>query len=466
MSACHTCASATGLHYFHSEFETGLRVTASTPFSAMVYLESYALLGLRDLIYIVSGSISFWFGLSFMYLNPSKLKHTALNYKLCKVISMRRILSLIFTFCCMTGFVVHIYLAAVDHFMYKTSSEITVEQNDTLRYPSALVCFSFLYFANGSITFSSKNALETPRLPTVKRLYHLVPDANEFITHCSVNHHLTSSLKLLPKNQCLSSFDIKKAVTGSNVCYLIVPKAKMYYSWKRTASRLRHTNEVYGIRLNSSFSDADLITVTYFQSETNDPNRIPTYSRHYSKRFILERGFKGDSFRNYLKLYAEKHKYHYLPPPYYPGCDERPNAYRCLRECVLTRDKELNVVPFSELIFEPSDLRMLHWKDQQENATFQHIMMKIGDECRAQCSLQPCYYRVSFTEGHDFVIPDVNQYMLHFFTSTAPELIITTLPKQLLQEFLLYLSNCIGIWFGISVLSLNPTNLFKRKISR
>lgn len=457
---CQRYVSATDLEYFNSRTQTGLRITASTPLSAMMSVTSYPLLYLRDLVYYVSGCVSFWFGLSVMHLNPSKIKHRVLETKAFGIYRIRLILSSFFIVCCFIGFVIHVSLTALDYFEYKTSSEMSLDQRDTLRYPSLLICFKYYYDPNGSLTYYAHAGSEKNlRLPNVKTLLDLSPDTFDFVTHCALNDESTSSLNINPKNECLSWFSVSKAVAGSRICYQIVPAAGLYYSWSKVTSRLRQSNEIYGLRLNKSFSDADVVSVTYFYTPDSHLTKIPVYERHYSKRFVLKHGVEGAIRENFIGVYAEQHHYFGLPPPYNPGCDERIEASTCLRECFLIRHLPLQRVPYSELIFQASELKVLHYKDMEENATFNRMLMSLAADCRKKCMRLPCNFKVSFTEGQDFLVPHIHQFMVHLFAPTSPELVITTVPWELLQDFLLYLSNCLGIWFGISVLSLNPSRL-------
>ena len=462
-SVCRAHESITGIDYFSSKYETGLQVTAATPLSAMISLASYPSLLFSDLLYYVSGSISFWFGLSVMYFNPSKAKNILSKVKFCTSHKIHLTISLLFITGCIIGFLIHINIAAVDYFEFKTSSALTFESNDTLRYPSALVCFNFHFDEKNGLSFDSNNGEENALHPTVKQIFDLTPAPQNFITSCSLNDDLNASLVLTSKEKCLNFLSIKKAVSGSSVCYQVVPQTGLYYIWARFAVRLRQSNEIYGIYLNESFNNADFITITYYHSGDIEGKNMPIYSRHYSKRFISKPGLDKTSFHNFLGVYAEHHHYLGQPPPYYPACDDRNNSHECLRKCLLESYIPLRRVPNSELIYEASHFKTLQFKDMEKNITLNRLFTNIGAGCRAKCSRLPCDFRVSFTEGQDFSVPNFSQFLVRFFTPTAPELIITIVPWKSLQDFLLYLSNCIGIWFGISVLSLNPSNLFKRR---
>ena len=172
---CKCYMSSTDLEYFsNSRQQTGLHISAATPLSALMSVTSYPLLYFRDLIYHVSGCVSFWLGLSAMHLNPSKIKHRLLDSKVFSIFRIRLILSSFFIVCCFIGFVIHVNLAAFDYFLYKTSSEISLDQNDTLRYPSLLICFKYYYNPNGSLTYYSHiGSDDSLRLANVKTLLSL-----------------------------------------------------------------------------------------------------------------------------------------------------------------------------------------------------------------------------------------------------------------------------------------------------
>ena len=395
-----------------------------------------------------------------MNLNPSKLSRYRL-LPVCSQTSIRRIVSVVFVLFCVVGFFVHILIAASDYFQYKTLNEMSFHNNDMLRYPSILICFRYDYQRDQGISYYVKAANEDMRPPTLRQLFSLTTDSQYFLTHCATNNDRNASLNDVPRTECLNWLIIQKAFAGSNVCYRLVPKPGLYYSWAKTTGRLRQSNEIYAIFLNQTFNDADIITVTYFYSPENNLDYIPTYARHYSKRYIFKHEVENTSHQKLLVVYAEQHHYFRLPPPHDSMCREGSNI--CLRNCFFKGTKALQILPYAELIFEPSDLRILQYKDMEENATIHREIMLIASECRAQCEGLPCDFKVSFTKGHDFALPDIHQFLVSLSPPTAPELIITTVPLMRFTDFLLYLSNCIGIWFGISVRSLNPLKLFQRK---
>ena len=66
------------------------------------------------------------------------------------------------------------------------------------------------------------------------------------------------------------------------------------------------------------------------------------------------------------------------------------------------RHKAVERVPYAELIYEASELKILHYKDMEENATFNRMIISLAADCRSKCMKLPCNFKVSFTEGQDF----------------------------------------------------------------
>jgi len=120
---------------------------------------------------------------------------------------------------------------------------------------------------------------------------------------------------------------------------------------------------------------------------------------------------------------------------------------------------KLGVVPFMEVLLEPHDLKVLHFNDFEGNATFNQAFFSIAMECGMICKRNPCQFDITFTEGKDFKSSE-NSFVLTPLTPKGRPIKIITIPVTTWIDFLLNLSNCVGIWFGLSVWSLNPIKLF------
>lgn len=462
---CHSILTATNADSYKSFNQPRLRITISVPLQPTIEVTYYKLMTLVDMIYYVSGCIAFWFGLSFMSLNPGKLP---LKRRLCcRFVSLRLILSSLFIACCIFGFLYHSHIAAWDYFRYQTNAEIELKFNDTLRYPSLKVCLRYHYLPNGKITYvksKSSKSITTNTL-TLENLFEMTPTGREAVSSCTVRDSSSATLAIVSKEVCLREFTIRKAFMGQNVCYLIVPRRGLYYSVDKVAASLTHSKEIYGVKLNNTFDHTDLITVTIFQSPEDLLYKIPVYDRFYSKRFSFRASSEKEVHgRNLLRVYSKGHHYLRLPPPFVPSCNVSKTANICYRNCIIEKVKPLGFVPYSQLLFEPIKTKILSSQDMDKNKSIPNFVNEASLRCREQCVRQPCDLLVTFTEGEDFHFRGMKSTVLQLFLPIGPEIVITSVPWMTFTDFLLYLSNCLGIWFGLSVMSFYPSNLSNKRI--
>jgi len=458
---CERTISMTYLDYFSYKRGEGIRVAITVPESPQMKVTSSAAMDLIDLVYYISGFISFWFGLSAMSLDPGRFN---INYltkmpmiKILKRIYFEKIIRFVFIGFCCIGFVLHIYHYSSEHFAYSTGAMISIRDNNTMLVPSLMVCFSFRFITgNNSITFntSENNTHSDVAMYSIREILDMIPPEESLLEGCGLPDEFHSALIPINKSECLEQMSVKKAVMGIKACYIIGPKNTTTFAWDASARSLTQRKEIYNLKINTSFLDSDVITVVYFNRD-NEPGKpdFPVYERNYAKRFIFKT--IGDDKNNILHIYAFNHHYEFLSPPYDTNCDIRLSTITCWRDCYIFRVSLLGVLPFTELYFDPYDTRMVDYNDLEKNETFMREFYPETSRCYAMCQRMPCQTDITFTEGQDYSFPDYDFYVSPY-TPKAPDLKITTTPWESTITYILNLSNCIGIWFGLSVWSLNP----------
>ena len=194
----------------------------------------------------------------------------------------------------------------------------------------------------------------------------------------------------------------------------------------------------------------------------------PSYSRIYGPAF--KRLSSTSPFQAFSNSYTSRYsltKLYLQPPPYDTMCleDALPRS-SCLENCMIRRFKELGRTPPMEILKEPSNLTHFSSRDYRDQF-MRSKTFKLNEVCESECRRQTCNsgYSITYTQG--FLDKDLgNTLRFHLATPSAPMTVIRALIKLDITEFLTYLSSCFGIWFGVSVFSLNPMNIkFKEKKS-
>ena len=158
-----------------------------------------------------------------------------------------------------------------------------------------------------------------------------------------------------------------------------------------------------------------------------------------------------------------------LPHPYDSNCRDyrldglsgrRECHYRCLERLAVAR---FNKSHYSNLIYEPRKHKHLSVYDLM-NETINEQLKGMESRCARLCAQPPCAYHYSITSISVAANPHVQD--LHVQIPYQPFMHILHLPAMQLVEFLVYVLSCLGVWFGVSVLSLNPVALLSKWQSR
>lgn len=164
---------------------------------------------------------------------------------------------------------------------------------------------------------------------------------------------------------------------------------------------------------------------------------------------------------NYFKVnygYLINHK---LPPPFAMRCvyymsqlDYYDQSY-CKMKCLLALTmKRFNKVPFSTIISEKVNYTHISLMDIVNNST---ELDKFELTCRQRCSFDDCFEMLSLTKVS--VEPDSRGLQFAVLIPQEPFVTVVYLPKIEFSELIVYVLSCVGTWFGISILSLNPVKL-------
>ena len=162
---------------------------------------------------------------------------------------------------------------------------IEIPEVDSYPYPSLMICTGYselldrsrhLEFGlNSTPPVGSTNFEKEISILTMKEIDVLTPNANELLKECN----LRSSTNWIPiqinSSECTKYISITKSITGSDVCYLVVPNRDFSYSWRRVASSLTLAREIYDLHLRKVFKEVSTLNVASFNL---GPNReIPYY---------------------------------------------------------------------------------------------------------------------------------------------------------------------------------------------
>ena len=374
---------------------------------------------------------------------------------------------------CLAGCVYQVIHVSTQYFSYRTTTKVESQLQNTIHYPSLILCSRIYDFLNETQLAEFKTLSTSIHDLTVRKLNELTPAANESIAHCFLKIDHYQLHKLYDKNTCYTYFTVKKVLIGENVCYQFHPLKRLKYSINTMANAFNYSYLVYDLFLTNWFiKTRDLYILAHYPSPTEVKSgkiRLPVYSRKFGELVSHYRETK-----NWLVNRPNEELFNLLPPPYDSRC--RSGYKYCRRDCMInTSLAMLSKYPFSEPVGDKSwdnnlvsDYKILSPKEL-ENSKKMLTWTKIIRHCKENCRGKPC--EIAVTSNFAYLYGEENHvieaYNLSIWltaaVATAYPRKITSVPEINWIEYTSGICNSLSIWFGFSVLAINPlNNIFRR----
>ena len=128
--------------------------------------------------------------------------------------------------------------------------------------------------------------------------------------------------------------------------------------------------------------------------------------------------------------------------------------------CLIQELKKIDRVPYVTLISDDElDLKLINYEDAKNNS-IQSIISKIVANCSNISSRIPCNQMISFTDTHTSFNPlHPDEIELKSIAPNSPRMIVTSVKSMGFLDFIQFVCNSLGIWFGVSLMSLNPSRI-------
>lgn len=163
-----------------------------------------------------------------------------------------------------------------------------------------------------------------------------------------------------------------------------------------------------------------------------------------------------------------------LPPPYSTQCDQYRNhngsRKMCINDCIERNVRvSFDKVPFNVPRTEEIDLQPVSWEDI-DNQTFTRLLDQLEAGCDKKCIRMTCtdtFYTTTLQKEEKDEFASIS---LHVSAPKLAEITITNIETLTLTDFFVYVTSCFGTWFGLSVLSFQPSTIMtlfrKRRIDQ
>lgn len=381
---------------------------------------------------------------------------------------------------CAFGCLYQVIDVLTNYFKYESVTEVSVEITEVFRIPQFSLCFklSTIFDHKGfqrkhpNITLkyadtfdSNDNLAEIYEQATLEDIFDFTPRAEDLVVDCQKRTPSGYDMKGFDKAGCYDLLTFAKFYVQQFVCYKLEVK-KEYNSillFRRVGNTLSHMGMLYSVTINeTAFAGANIMK---FHFSRNHGNVYPDPSAAFAS--IVSRELDKKTKRPNNNLFTESFYTvvsNSLPPPHKDCFDYQQvglqDRRQCYKECfAVTAQKQLNLHPFVSIEVKPSAYKIVGF-NALRNATALQIFEDIENDCQSMCSRQDCYELHFFTEDKAV---QYDLFIVNIVLPRSPSYKLTTRPKYLVTEVMIYLLSTFGTWFGISVFG---TVLKARKMHR
>ena len=370
----------------------------------------------------------------------------------------RRILSVVFSLMCFSGFLFQLDQVSEVYFQYKTSSKTDIHVLHEENYHTIVFCPRYIdmldrsrYREFGLLPVKPQTNTEfydELSSLTIKQIFDLTPPTTDVILSCEVRSDNLSDVIFMNSSECHQFFQIFKAISGELVCYMFMPRMKTKYSVGNAASSVTHLTSAYHLVLNSSLAKS---TLSFIISHFVDPDNFkdPLHSRMFGIMLNNAKTF----VKSGLNVYDQETNVNRLPDPYDTRCIPEHDRQICHEDCLANKFRLVNRATGSGYHHKPLDLKIMTHKDY-ENKTLEKIASDGYNECHLCRVKTECNTKFSKTT---VVEQEYNRLLVRSMVPSGAFTSITTVPLLTLIEYIVQVGSSIGVWFGLSVLSFHPT---------
>lgn len=249
---------------------------------------------------------------------------------------------------------------------------------------------------------------------------------------------------------------------------------EMVFSYRSIAYALDRPGVMYSVTFDSS----DLVKVKFLKAVIVPSTMSPVQSIQLTT--VSDRNYdpltKKANYSFFQSTYSVL-QICKLPDPYDTGCLDYKaklgyeSQSECRRDCNTNRTlSAFSKVPFSVASDDSLDPSIHHVTndDLEDNQNMNQKLISIESECKDLCKKPDCNDQFSLTKTDKEESKNASSLAITFEVSVPrkPDFSIKHRERITWNEFLVYVLSCFGIWFGLSVLSVNPFNLIEEKNER
>ena len=389
-----------------------------------------------------------------------------------------KLLNVFFMILCSTGFLYQMTEISLEYFAFETTTRVTFQIDAHFNDPAIVFCTRYTdiidrthyrkYGIYNESRYNYTEILSDNSNLTISHIFQLTPDPSDAMISCYLREN-DYGIQGYSRDQCYELFQVTKYQEGAFICYLFRTKnVDSKFNCDKAALAYINMNDMYIISLHPRFKQSNSVKlISFIPSRHSNPilNLPGTSRRYYS--FILRYGndFSQSFKRNYFQISGDVYSITRLERPYDTNCMKNPEKsdFACYRRCNIAAFKTHNLFPSNEFTIEPLPMKHMNTKAVSNKTLLQDVKIK-SNICQEKCKQKSCYDPYSVTSISVSGNLRNDRVSIVSSCSNRPATIIQFVPKISFMEFILYISSSLGIWFGISIFSINPFKNSRMKL--
>ena len=367
---------------------------------------------------------------------------------------------------------------SLEYFNFQTTTKVTFQIDAKFNDPANVFCTRYTDIIDrrnhkkyGIFNESKSNIVDilkdTSKLK-ISDIFELTPHATDAMIGCYLREH-DYDLVAYSLDECYSLFEVTKYQEGGFICYQFQTKiVDSKFNCDQIAFAYASLNDMYIILLHSRFKLSNVVkTISFVPSRHKNPIfNLPTTSRRFYSMVARYAGNLSQSSKsNYLRISGDMYSITRLEKPYDTNCvkNEVISDFACYRRCNIAIYKKHGLFPSNEFTTRALPMKHMNPEAISNKTVLQDIKVK-SDTCREKCNQKSCHESYSMTSTTAYPYLKNNSVSIASSCSQRPVTVIQFLPRITFMEFILYISSSLGIWFGISIFSINPFKKSRLKV--
>lgn len=358
---------------------------------------------------------------------------------------------------CATGCTVHMIITCQSYFKYSTVMNTILSIESTTGNYGATQCAFIPELLN--VTVDSLNL-------TTDAIFKQTPPVDEIITSCSYRlneqNSKSSNISIMARKLvmvtesnasiCRGHFEVQKFMSSNWMCYRVTPADIKIFKPPRTLNFIKF---MFVLFFNSTISTEEIIYVV--------STELPRVSQIWARTTEMGRS-KDIWFKvGYLKFIEET-----LPFPYDLGEYVGHSYSICYSDCLQRSLRAIGLIPTESIVTEPSNSSRLVVASDYENEPIKLRLNKSQSKCDELCrgpllnrvDIHNSYSITDITAAVKMPIPSGSASIWARRTDYNITRVVFH-PKLILTQLLISLGSIFAIWFGLSIINLNPVIHFK-----